>query len=201
MGCASFEDMTQEKMSHSDDARGVGRLLRLAPREVVPQLVCGNRANVRAVMRALDCGCGCHLEGKDELCLTVKVLLHLEAKHPEIEEPTIELAEEMVAAKAYDRSIPSRMVGPRLAFQPYARQRMKVRGISEAQVRETVGAPHSAYASRFAGRIVHDRDFGSHTVRVVFDVVAGGLEIITATLRKRGRQPAPVVCGGESDTL
>jgi hypothetical protein len=152
-------------------------------------------------MRELDCGCGCHLEAKDELCLTVKVLLHLEAGHPEIEESTIELAEGMVAVKAYDRSIPSRMVGPRLVFQLYTRQRMKISGISEAQVRETVGAPDSSYASGFAGRIVHDRDFGSHTVRVVFDVGAGGLEIITATLRKRGRRPAPVVCGGESDTL
>jgi hypothetical protein len=58
-------------------------------------------------MREFDCGCGYHLEGKDDQCLIIKVLLHLEAAHPEIEEPTIELSEEMVAAKAYDKSIPS----------------------------------------------------------------------------------------------
>jgi predicted small metal-binding protein len=58
-------------------------------------------------MREFDCGCGYHLEGKDDQCLTVKILLHLEAAHPEIEEPTIELAEEMLAIKAYDKSIPS----------------------------------------------------------------------------------------------
>jgi hypothetical protein len=59
------------------------------------------------MMRELNCGCGCHLEGKDEQCLTIKILLHLEANHPEIEEPTIELAEGLVAIKAYDESIPS----------------------------------------------------------------------------------------------
>jgi hypothetical protein len=51
------------------------------------------------MMYELDCGCGCHLERKDEQCLIIKFLLHLEAAHPEIEEPTIELAEEMVAVK------------------------------------------------------------------------------------------------------
>jgi hypothetical protein len=66
------------------------------------------RVNVRAVvMREFDCGCGYHLEGKDDQGLIIKVLLHLEAVHPEIEEPTIELAEEMVATRAYDEGIPS----------------------------------------------------------------------------------------------
>jgi hypothetical protein len=60
-----------------------------------------------AVVQELDCGCGRHLEGKDELCLVIKVLLHLEAAHPEIEEPTIELTEEMVAIKAYETSTTS----------------------------------------------------------------------------------------------
>jgi hypothetical protein len=55
-------------------------------------------------MHELDCGCGSHLEGSDEQSLTIKVFFHLEAAHPEIEEPTMELAEDLVAAKAYDRS-------------------------------------------------------------------------------------------------
>ena len=59
---------------------------------------------MRAVMHELDCGCGCHLESKDEQCLIIKVFLHLEAAHPEIEEPTIELSKEMVAIKAYETS-------------------------------------------------------------------------------------------------
>jgi hypothetical protein len=57
-----------------------------------------------AVVHELDCECGRHLEGKDEQCLVIKVFLHLEAAHPEIEEPTIELTEEMVAIKAYETS-------------------------------------------------------------------------------------------------
>jgi hypothetical protein len=35
-------------------------------------------------MQELDCGCGRHLEGKDEQCLIIKVFLH-----PEIEEHTM----------------------------------------------------------------------------------------------------------------
>jgi hypothetical protein len=58
-------------------------------------------------MYELDCGCGCHLEGKDAQCLIIKFFLHLEAAHPEIEEPTIELTEEMVAIKAYETSTTS----------------------------------------------------------------------------------------------
>ena len=58
-------------------------------------------------MHELDCGCGRHLEGKDEQCVVFKVFLHLEAAHPEIEEPTIELTEEMVAIKAYETSTTS----------------------------------------------------------------------------------------------
>ena len=50
-------------------------------------------------MQELDRGCGRHLEGKDEQCLIIKVFLH-----PEIEEPTILLSEEMVANMAYETS-------------------------------------------------------------------------------------------------
>ena len=66
-------------------------------------------------MHELDCGCGRHLEGKDEQYLIIKVFLHLEAAHPEIEEPTIELSEEMVAIKAYEKTIPSARTSPRLS--------------------------------------------------------------------------------------
>jgi hypothetical protein len=59
------------------------------------------------MMYELDCGCGCHLEGKDEQCLIIKFLLHLEAAHPEIEEPTIELAGEMVAVKLTTQVFPA----------------------------------------------------------------------------------------------
>ena len=66
----------------------------------------GIKANAMAPMCEVDCGCGCHIEGKNEQCLSIRVLLHMEAAHPEIEEPTIEVAEEIVAAKAYVRSGP-----------------------------------------------------------------------------------------------
>jgi hypothetical protein len=67
------------------------------------------------MMHEFDCGCGHHLKGKDQLSLTIKVFFHLEAAHPEIEEPTIELAQEMVATKAYEKTIPSARTSPRLS--------------------------------------------------------------------------------------
>jgi predicted small metal-binding protein len=67
------------------------------------------------MMHELDCGCGCHLEGKDEQGLIIKVFLHLEAAHPEIEEPTIELTEEMVAIRAYETSVTSTRISRHLS--------------------------------------------------------------------------------------
>ncbi len=61
-------------------------------------------------MHELDCGCGCHLEGKDEQCLIIKVFLH-----PQIEEPTIELTEELVAIKGYETSITSTRISRHLS--------------------------------------------------------------------------------------
>jgi hypothetical protein len=62
--------------------------------------------NIRETMYELDCGCGCHLEGKDAQCLIIKFFLHLEAAHPEIEEPTIELTEEMVTVNLTTQVFP-----------------------------------------------------------------------------------------------
>ena len=67
-------------------------------------------------MHELDCGCGRHLEGNDERGLIIKVFLHLEAAHPEIEEPTIELSEEMAATNAHEKSIPNDAGQDRLSF-------------------------------------------------------------------------------------
>jgi hypothetical protein len=69
-------------------------------------------------MQELDCGCGYYLEAKDVLSLTIKVFLHLEAAHPEIEEPTMELTKEMVASNAYDNKHPNDTAQGRLTF-PY----------------------------------------------------------------------------------
>jgi hypothetical protein len=67
------------------------------------------------MMHELDCGCGRHLEGKDEQGLIIKVFLHPEAAHPEIEEPTIELTEELVAIMAYQTSIASTRISRHLS--------------------------------------------------------------------------------------
>jgi hypothetical protein len=81
-----------------------------------------NKANVRAMMHDLDCGCGRHLEGKDEQDLTIKFLLHLEAAHPEIEEPTMELAEEMILMEPYGEPI-VRIRSRRLFSRAWSRPR------------------------------------------------------------------------------
>ena len=71
------------------------------------QLRSGVTANIRETMYELDCGCGSHLEGKDQQCLVIKFFLHLEAAHPEIEEPTIELTEEMVTVNLTTQVFPA----------------------------------------------------------------------------------------------
>jgi hypothetical protein len=52
---------------------------------------------------------------KDEEGLSIKVFLHLEAAHPEIEKPTLELTEEMVAIKAHETSITSTRISRHLS--------------------------------------------------------------------------------------
>ena len=51
--------------------------------------------------KAWDCGCHRHLEGSGEEELIAKVIYHLDVQHPEAH-PTLEQADELVAAQAYD---------------------------------------------------------------------------------------------------
>jgi hypothetical protein len=50
--------------------------------------------------KAWDCGCRRHLKAGSEEVLIAKVIHHLNVQHPEAH-PTLEQAEELVAAKAY----------------------------------------------------------------------------------------------------
>jgi hypothetical protein len=50
---------------------------------------------------AWDCGCHRHLKAGSEGALMAKVIYHLDAQHPEAH-PTLEQAEELLAAQAYD---------------------------------------------------------------------------------------------------
>jgi hypothetical protein len=50
---------------------------------------------------AWDCGCYRHLNAGSEGALIAKVIYHLDAQHPEAH-PTLEQAEELVVAQAYD---------------------------------------------------------------------------------------------------
>ena len=103
-------------MNHSDDGRPLPVCYAWHPEKPSP-ILDGHRlwgkASVRAMMHELDCGCGRHLEGKDEQYLIIKVFLHLEAAHPEIEEPTIELTEEMVAVKLTTQVFPAQRANGR----------------------------------------------------------------------------------------
>jgi hypothetical protein len=74
---------------------------------------------IRETMYELDCGCGCHLEGKDEQSLIIKFFLHLEAAHPEIEEPTIELTEEMVTVNLTTQEFPAQRAESRSHERAY----------------------------------------------------------------------------------
>ena len=51
--------------------------------------------------KAWDCGCHRHLEASSEEELIAKVIYHLAVQHPEAHS-TLEQADELVAAQAYD---------------------------------------------------------------------------------------------------
>jgi hypothetical protein len=51
--------------------------------------------------KAWDCGCHRHLKADNEEVLMAKVIYHLDVQHPEAH-PTLEQAEELVVAQAYD---------------------------------------------------------------------------------------------------
>jgi len=50
--------------------------------------------------KAWDCGCYRHLKAGSEEALVAKVIYHLAVQHPEAH-PTLEQADELVAAQAY----------------------------------------------------------------------------------------------------
>ena len=51
--------------------------------------------------KAWDCGCGRHLEARDEEALIARVIYHLAVEHPEAHF-TLEQAEELVATNVYE---------------------------------------------------------------------------------------------------
>ncbi len=71
-------------------------------------------------------------------------------------------------------------------FLPHAREQMEERGVSEEEVKETVGSPDQSYVGRF-GRIVVEKDYGTRILRVVYNEGQDEIMIITAIpIRKRG---------------
>jgi hypothetical protein len=51
--------------------------------------------------QAWDCGCGRHLEATCDEALIARIIYHLDVQHPEAH-PTLEQAEEFVAAETYE---------------------------------------------------------------------------------------------------
>jgi predicted small metal-binding protein len=51
--------------------------------------------------KAWDCGCQWHLNAGSEQALVAKIIYHLAVQHPEAHH-TLEQADELVAAQAYD---------------------------------------------------------------------------------------------------
>jgi hypothetical protein len=57
--------------------------------------------HLNGAKKAWDCGCRRHLEAGSEEALIARVIYHLAVQHPEAH-PTLEQADELVAAQAYD---------------------------------------------------------------------------------------------------
>jgi hypothetical protein len=57
--------------------------------------------HLSAAKKAWDCGCRRHLRAGSEEALIARVIYHLAVQHPEAH-PTLEQADELVTAQAYD---------------------------------------------------------------------------------------------------
>jgi hypothetical protein len=72
-------------------------------RLLTPELRVASEDDVHlsSTKKAWDCGCRRHLEASGEEALIAKVIYHLAVHHPEAHH-TLEQADELVAAQAYD---------------------------------------------------------------------------------------------------
>jgi hypothetical protein len=66
-----------------------------------PRVTSADDGHLSHPKKAWDCGCHRHLEAGSEEALIAKGIYHLAVQHPEAHH-TLELADELVAAQAYD---------------------------------------------------------------------------------------------------
>jgi len=71
------------------------------PTTLKPRQTSADDGHLSYPKKAWDCGCHRHLEAGSEEALIAKVIYHLAVQHPEAH-PTLEQADELVAAQAYD---------------------------------------------------------------------------------------------------
>jgi len=67
----------------------------------------------------------------------------------------------------------------KIVFHPYAWYKMEKRGITKADVEETMREPYSIAEAKF-GRKIAQRIYGSYLLRVVFEEYEGHYLVITA---------------------
>jgi len=66
----------------------------------------------------------------------------------------------------------------KIVFHPYALYKMEKRGITKADVEETITEPYSIAEARF-GRKIAQRIYDSYVLRVVFEEYEGHYLVIT----------------------
>lgn len=72
----------------------------------------------------------------------------------------------------------------RFTFNPHARERMERFGISESEVRLTVGQPEEEGAANM-GRLYAQKQFGRRRIRVIYNRGADEAVVVTVMLRRR----------------
>jgi len=74
-------------------------------------------------------------------------------------------------------------------FTDHAMRRMQKRGITKAQVRETVDQPEIRYPDRVEGRWVHLRTYGQRQLKIVIAPQNHDVHVVTAYWLEVGGKP------------
>jgi hypothetical protein len=71
----------------------------------------------------------------------------------------------------------------KITLLPHATEQMQLRHVSEDQVRQTVEDPDRSWPGRLR-RIIAERDYGTRTVRVIYNVGTDEAVIVTVVSRR-----------------
>lgn len=75
----------------------------------------------------------------------------------------------------------------RITYAEHARRRMATRGVTEAEVRDTVESPDAIWPGTVGAEEIAVRHFGHRDVRVVFEELSPGHILVITVMKPKAR--------------